>query len=42
MSKHLRENENDFRRAAEIIAKIHQQKQIASQNALKASQFHHN
>lgn len=35
-------NEDDLRSAAEIIAKIHQKKQIVSQNALKASQFHHN
>jgi integrase len=34
-------NEDDLRNAAEKIAIIHQQKQIASQNALKASQFHH-
>lgn len=35
-------NEDDLRSAAEIIAKIHQKKQSVSQNALKASQFHHN
>jgi hypothetical protein len=35
-------NEDDLRNVAEKIAIIHQQKQIASQKALKASQFHHN
>lgn len=35
-------NEDDLRSAAKIIAKIHQKKQSASQNALKTSQFHHN
>lgn len=34
-------NEDDLRTAAEKIAKVYQKKQIASQKAPKASQFHH-